>query len=154
MLKSLIERECRAVSTLLHNAARDHILDSPTSQRTVKDRVSSMFLTPLKFIRDRLRTTGTSLPSHSSTDSIDELMQLSQCESHCDSQPTWDNEVGDATMAQLSSQLQPKPPSKNTDIFNINDSPSTKNKESPSEQVDVASDHTIQVEDIQLGIKT
>ena len=86
--KSLIERECRAVSPLLHNAARDHILDSPTSQRTVKDRVSSMFLTPLKLIRDRPRTTGTSLTSHSSTDTIDELMQLSQCESHCDSQPT------------------------------------------------------------------
>ena len=39
-------------------------------------------------------------------------------------------------------------------IFNINDSPSTKNKESPSEQVDAASDHTVLVEDTQLGIKT
>ena len=104
---SHIETECRNLGTLLHNVAQDQRLHSPVSDIPVRKRLSSLFLTPINAIRDRLRgASKRPLASHHrSTDSIDELLRTSpRSRSPTESLDPWQGDIGDSTLAFVSSQ--------------------------------------------------
>ena len=104
---SHIETECRNLGTLLHNVAQDQRLHSPVSDIPVRKRLSSLFLTPINAIRDRLRGASKQplASHHHSTDSIDELFRTSpRARSPTESLDPWQGDIGDSTLALVSSQ--------------------------------------------------
>ena len=104
---SHIETECRNLGTLLHNVAQDQRLHSPVSDIPVRKRLSSLFLTPINAIGDRLRgASKRPLASHHrSTDSIDELLRTSpRVRLPTENLDPSQGDIGDSTLALFSSQ--------------------------------------------------
>ena len=104
---SHIETECRNLGTLLHNVAQDQRLHYPVSDIPVRKRLSSLFLTPINAIRDRLRGASKQplASHHRSTDSINELLGTSpRARSPTESLDPWQGDIGDSTLALVSSQ--------------------------------------------------